>query len=64
MLRHRALYKALKDRLRPAGATGVPVQKDVWAAIQPKGLENRLRDLNWLAACHRGCAVLAQIDQK
>ena len=53
VLRHRALYKALKDRLRPAGGTGVPGQKDVWAAIQPKGLENRLRDLNWLVAYGR-----------
>ena len=52
-LKHRALYRALKDRLRPVGGTGAPVEKEVWAAIQPKGLENRLRDLNWLVAYGR-----------
>ncbi|KAJ8352439.1 hypothetical protein SKAU_G00239150 [Synaphobranchus kaupii] len=50
---HRRLYKALREKLRPVGGLGVGVGRGVWAAVQPKGLDNRLKDLNWLIAYGR-----------
>ena len=50
---HRGLYKALRDKLQPVGGLGIGVGREVWAKVQPRGLENRLRDLNWLVVFGR-----------
>ncbi|KAJ8349432.1 hypothetical protein SKAU_G00245620 [Synaphobranchus kaupii] len=53
VLDHRRLYRALRRKLMPAGGLGVGVGKGVWAVVQAKGLENKLKDLNWLVAYRR-----------
>ncbi|KAJ8335390.1 hypothetical protein SKAU_G00387320 [Synaphobranchus kaupii] len=53
VLKHRRLYQVLKEKLRPVGGTGVGLGKELWLAMQTKGLDNRLKDLNWLAAYGR-----------
>ncbi|KAJ8352436.1 hypothetical protein SKAU_G00239120 [Synaphobranchus kaupii] len=53
VLDHRRLYRALRGKLMPAGGLGVGVGKGVWAVVQAKGLENKLKDLNWLVAYRR-----------
>ena len=35
------------------GGLGIGVGREVWAKVQPRGLENRLRDLNWLVVFGR-----------
>ncbi|KAI4900112.1 hypothetical protein NFI96_030424, partial [Prochilodus magdalenae] len=44
-VRHRALYKVVLDGRGARAAVGL--EKDTWSRVQPKGLDNRLQDLNW-----------------
>ncbi|KAI4896701.1 hypothetical protein NFI96_030906 [Prochilodus magdalenae] len=43
--KHRALYKAMLDGRGTRAVVGL--EKDTWSRVQPKGLDNRLQDLNW-----------------
>ena len=43
--KHRALYKAVLDGRGTRVVVGL--EKDTWSRVQPKGLDNRLQDLNW-----------------
>ena len=45
-LNHRVLYKVVRERVIAPAVVGTP--KSVWKGIQLKGLDNRLKDLNWL----------------
>ena len=45
-INHRALYKVVSQRVVVSPVVGIPTS--IWRGIQPKGLENRLKDLNWL----------------
>ena len=44
-VRHRALYKVVLEGRGARAAVGL--EKDTWSRVQPKGLDNRLQDLNW-----------------
>ncbi|KAK2810877.1 hypothetical protein Q5P01_000336 [Channa striata] len=44
--RHRVLYEAIREKVGPPSMVGVPAS--VWAAVQPVGLENGLKDLHWV----------------
>ncbi|KAJ8352354.1 hypothetical protein SKAU_G00238300 [Synaphobranchus kaupii] len=55
---HRRLYGALRVKMGPVRPTGVA--RCVWMRLQPKGLGNRLKDLNWLMVLNRLPEVWAE----
>ncbi|KAJ8352352.1 hypothetical protein SKAU_G00238280 [Synaphobranchus kaupii] len=57
-LAHRRLYGALRVKMGPVRPTGVA--RCVWMHLQPKGLGNRLKDLNWLVVLNRLPEVWAE----
>ncbi|KAL7852927.1 hypothetical protein SRHO_G00187120 [Serrasalmus rhombeus] len=44
-VRHRTLYKEVLDGRGYRAVVGL--EEDTWSRVQPKGLDNRLQDLNW-----------------
>ncbi|KAF3859140.1 hypothetical protein F7725_021539 [Dissostichus mawsoni] len=56
-LNHRALYKEAREKINVGPVIGIPSK--VWRRIQPKGLDNRLKDLNWL--CLLRCLPVREI---
>ena len=50
-INHRALYAAVVERMGSMQVQRVP--RDTWRAMQMKGLENRVKDLNWLVVHQR-----------
>ncbi|KAJ4940205.1 hypothetical protein JOQ06_026514, partial [Pogonophryne albipinna] len=56
-LNHRTLYKEAREKINVGPVIGIPSK--VWRRIQPKGLDNRLKDLNWL--CLLRCLSVRKI---
>lgn len=50
-LSHRALYNEVRERVTEPPVVGVPPR--IWREIQPRGLDNGLKDLNWLCLHRR-----------
>ncbi|KAL6476340.1 hypothetical protein MHYP_G00148500 [Metynnis hypsauchen] len=44
-VRHKILYKEVLDGRGHRAVVGL--EEDTWSRVQPKGLDNRLQDLNW-----------------
>ncbi|KAL6476344.1 hypothetical protein MHYP_G00148430 [Metynnis hypsauchen] len=44
-VRHKTLYKEVLDGRGHRAVVGL--EEDAWSRVQPKGLDNRLQDLNW-----------------
>ncbi|KAL6481324.1 hypothetical protein MHYP_G00094040 [Metynnis hypsauchen] len=45
LVRHKILYKEVLDGRGHRAVVGL--EEDTWSRVQPKGLDNRLQDLNW-----------------
>ncbi|KAI4797872.1 hypothetical protein KUCAC02_024788 [Chaenocephalus aceratus] len=56
-LNHRTLYQEAREKINVGPVIGIPSK--VWRRIQPKGLDNRLKDLNWL--CLLRCLPVREI---
>ena len=52
LLNHRALYVLLRGNL-VTGKVVVGIEEAVWGRVQPKHLDNRLKDINWLSVYGR-----------
>ncbi|KAI4799703.1 hypothetical protein KUCAC02_016720 [Chaenocephalus aceratus] len=53
-LNHRTLYQEAREKINVGPVIGIPSK--VWRRIQPKGLDNRLKDLNWLCLLRQDVA--------
>ncbi len=51
---HKALYKEVVKGVAAPPVVGIPTR--IWRGIQPRGLDNGLKDLNWLCL-HKGLPV-------
>lgn len=57
LLSHRALYQVARKGVVAPAVVGTPA--GVWWGIQPRGLDNGLKDLNWL--CLHGCLPVREL---
>ncbi|KAK9543285.1 hypothetical protein VZT92_001076 [Zoarces viviparus] len=56
-LDHKVLYKVVRQRAIAPAVVGIP--KSIWKGIQPRGLDNGLKDLNWL--CLHKCLPVRDV---